>query len=425
MNYVSRLKFLQDTKKLSFKMTKNLFIIVAFILAFSNVSTAQKSDEIKRLEEKLVRAKKELKQINALLFTNKKREKSVITLLEDLNAKINVRENLIHITNQQANLLTRRINANQKEISDLRSQLKHLKENYSEMIVKSYKSKSEQSRVMFLLSSENFKQAYKRLQYIKQYSEFQKKQGENIKQKTEQLQALNVELLQQKEQKQKLIEENRVAKRALDLEKKQQQELMASISKEVSKYAAQMKQKQKEVDRIDKEIDRLIRLAIAESNKKAGKTSTSKGFALTPAAKRLAANFESNKGKLPWPVNRGVVKVKFGKQPSPIDRTVPINSKGIRIATEKGAKVKAVFDGEVTAVIIIKNANPAIMIRHGNYFSIYKNLSKISVKKGDQVVTGQEIGEVFTNPSTGESLLWLRITKQYTNLNPSYWLAKQ
>ncbi|MDT0558102.1 peptidoglycan DD-metalloendopeptidase family protein [Ichthyenterobacterium sp. W332] len=406
-------------------MTKHLTIAIIFLLLNSHVSFAQKTDEIKRLEEKRLRISKEIKQINALLQTNKKREKSVITLVEDINLKISVRENLIRITNQQANLLTRRINTNQKEITNLRDQLKQLKEDYAAMIVKSYKSKSEQSRVMFLLSSDNFKQAYKRLQYIKQYTEYQKQQGETIKLKTKELQELNVALLQQKEDKQKLIEENRVAKKQLDIEKKAQRELMASISKELNKYSAQMKQKQKEADKIDKEIDRLIRLAIAESNKKAGNTSSKKTFALTPAAKRLAASFEANKGKLPWPVQRGVVKVKFGKQPSPIDRTVPINSKGIRIATEKGAKVKAVFDGEVTAVIIIKNANPAIMIRHGNYFSIYKNLSKISVKKGDKVRTGQEIGEVFTNPSTGESLLWLRITKQYDNLNPSYWLSKR
>lgn len=406
-------------------MTKRLALTLAIILALCNLSYAQKTDEIKRLEEKRARIDRELKQINALLSTNKKRERSVITLVEDLNTKINVRKNLIKITNQQANLLTRRINSNQKEITSLRDQLKQLKEDYANMIVKSYKSKSEQSRVMFLLSSDNFKQAYKRLQYLKQYTEYQKQQGENIKVKTQQLQELNVTLLKQKEDKQKLIEENRVAKKQLDVEIKEQRELMATISKELTKYTAQMRQKQKEADRIDKEIDRLIRLAIAESNKKAGKTSSSKTFALTPAAKKLAANFEANKGKLPWPVQRGVVKVKFGKQPSPIDRTVPINSKGIRIATEKGAKVKAVFDGEVTAIVVNKKGNPIVMIRHGNYFSIYINLSKVSVKKGDKVATGQEIGEVFTNRDTGEALLWFRVTKETTPMNPSYWLAKR
>lgn len=401
---------------------KHILLIFTMLLCVS-ITNAQ-SDKQKELEAKRQQIQQELKQLNALLFTNRKQEKSVLTLVEDLNYKVNVRKNLIKITNDQANLLTREINDNQKEISNLRDQLTQLKENYAAMVVKSYKSKSEQSRVMFLLSSDNFKQAYKRLQYIKQYNAYQKQQGEDIKAKTEKLQELNTSLLKQKEDKQKLIEENRIAKQRLEEELKERESLMASIQKNLSNYTVQIKKKQQEADRIDREIEKLIKEAIAASNKKAGKSTTSKGFALTAEAKVLAANFESNKGSLPWPVEKGVVKVKYGLQPHPIDKNLTINSPGVRIATEKGAKVRAVFDGEVSEILIIPNANPVIMIRHGNYISIYKNLAKIYVKKGDKISTKQDIGEVFTDKTTGETILGFGIYKEDKTQNPASWIYK-
>ncbi|WP_053976469.1 murein hydrolase activator EnvC family protein [Mangrovimonas xylaniphaga] len=403
------------------KPTYLLFIICVFL--GTTFSQAQ-SDKQRQLEARRQQLKKEMEQLNSLLFANKKKEKNVITLVEDLNYKVSVRKNLIKVTNDQANLLTRDINANQKEISELRDQLEELKKQYAAMIVKSYKSKSQLSRVMFLMSSSNFKQAYKRLQYIKQYTDYQKQQGEEIKAKTLKLQELNTQLLKQKEEKQKLVEENRIAKKELEAELKEHEVLMASIRSNMSKYNAELKQKQKESDRIDKEIDRLIKEAIAASNKKAGKSTSSSSFALTPEAKALAASFQANKGKLPWPVERGIVKMRFGKQPSIIDKTVAVNSKGVMIATEKGAKVRAVFEGEVSQIIVIPNANPVVILRHGNYMTVYKNLSKIYVNKGDKVSTKQDIGEVFTNKTTGETLLYFRVYKDSKLENPAYWINK-
>lgn len=400
---------------------KSIYIVLFSGLLLCSISATSQSQKQKELEAKRQQLQNEIEQINALLFTDKKKEKSIISQVEDLNYKVNVRKNLIKVTNDQANLLTREINANQKEISNLRDQLKLLKEDYAKMIVRSYKSRSDQSKVMFLLSSDNFKQAYKRLQYIKQYANYQKEQGEKIKVKTQKLQDLNASLIQQKKDKEKLIEENRIAKNRLEEELDQQQVLMASIRKNLSAYSSQIKKKQQEADKIDREIDRLIREAIAESNRKAGNSSTSKGYALTAEAKALAANFELNKGKLPWPVEKGVVKLGYGKQPSPIDKTVTINSNGVRIATEEGAKVRAVFDGEVTGIIILKNANPAIIIRHGNYFTIYKNLSKLFVKQGDKVSTKQIIGEVFTNKSNGETILGFGVNNNSNTENPANW----
>lgn len=400
------------------------YLLVLFSLFLSMNFVHAQSAKQKALEAERQQKLREIKQINALLFSNKKEQKSVITLIEDINYKISVRKNLIRITNEQANLLTREINSNQKEITSLRAQLQELKDDYAAMIVKSYKSKSEQSRIMFLLSSENFKQAYKRLQYFKQYTDYQKEQGEAIKAKTEELQELNIKLTQQKKDKQKLIEENRVAKRKLEDELKNREVLMASIKSDMSKFNAQIKKKRQEVRELDKEIDRLIKEAIATSNKKAGKKTSTGKFVLTPEARRLASNFESNKGKLGWPVSRGVIKGKFGRQRSLTDNTVTQNYKSIYIATEENAEVKSVFNGEVSGILVVKNGNPAVMIRHGNYLSVYMNMSKIYVKKGDKVTTGKAIGQVFTNRIKGETLLGFRIYKNDQVINPEPWLAK-
>ncbi|MUU79022.1 murein hydrolase activator EnvC family protein [Winogradskyella endarachnes] len=399
---------------------------ILFLLGFLMSTTAgfAQSDKQKKLEAQRQQVLKEMKQINALLFTKKKEQKSAITLIEDINYKVSVRKNLIRITNEQANLLTREINNNQNEIASLKTQLKELKDDYAAMVVKSYKSKSEQSKVMFLLSSSNFQQAYKRLQYIKQYSNYQKEQGEAIKTKTKELEQLNVELSKQKEDKQKLIEENRIAKRQLENELKERETLMASIKSEMGKFAAQIKKKKQEAARLDKEIDRLIKETIAASNKNSGKTTTKGKFVLTPEAKKLSANFESNRGKLGWPVARGVIKGKFGKRRSLTDNSITQNYKSIYIATDTNSEVKAVFNGVVAQIHVMKRGNPTILVRHGSYFSVYMNLSEVNVKKGDKVVTGQVIGKVFSNKSSGESLLGFRIYKNDQVLNPEPWLAK-
>ena len=402
----------------------NIFrlILIFSLCTFTMNAQSKKQQELEAKRQSILT---EIRQINNLIASKKQEEKTIISTVEDLNYKVGVRKNLIKVTNDQANLLTREINTNQKQISSLRDQLKYLKEDYAAMVVKSYKSKSEQSRIMFLLSSENFKQAYKRLQYIRQYTDYQKEQGEEITRKTEQLQQLNTTLLQQKKDKDRLLDENRLAKQRLEDDVKEHEKLMASVRKNMTAYASQVRTKQQEADRIDREIEKLIREAIAASNKKAGKSeATSKGFALTPEAKALEAKFEANKGNLPWPVRTGVIKVKYGKQRSSIDNTIEINSSGIRIATDKNAKVRAVFNGDVLAVQGTKTGNPWILVQHGNYITVYKNLSKVYVVKGDKVTTNQDIGEVFTDPASGECMLSFHIYKDSKFQDPAIWIVR-
>lgn len=405
-----------------YKFTYKPFFLFLFLICSTFVFS--QNNKQKELETRRQELRREIQKIDALRAENKSKEKSQLSLIEDFNYKINVLDNLIRVTNQQANLLTREINNNQKKISNLRDELTQLKEDYAAMIVKSYKSKNQQSRIMFLLSSNNFKQAYKRLQYIKQYSNHQREQGETIKAKTQELQEANTNLLKQQEDKKQLIADNRVVQKSLEKERKQHQTLMTSIKRNLSKYTAQIRAKQREANRIDKQINDIIRAEIAKSNKKAGKTTSSSSFALTAEEQVLASNFSSNKGKLPWPVEKGFVKSRYGKQPSLIDKSLIVERNGVIIATEKNSKARAVFNGVVSKIVIIKNSNPMIIIRHGNYITAYKNLSNISVKEGDKVTTKQVIGEVFTNPSNGETLLTFIIYKDSQKQNPANWIYK-
>lgn len=405
-----------------------LTILVLF-LAVPNV-WAQK-DKQKELEEKRQAILEEIKQINSLLFKTKKEEKSVLSQVEDIHQRIAATENLIKVTNQQANLLTRNINSNINKISELRKELKVMKDDYAQMIQKSYKSKSQQSRIMFLLSSENFLQAYKRVQYMKQYAAFRKKQGEGIRIKTEELQKLNADLIAQKKTKEKLISENEVAKRKLLEERKTQQELVATLKRDESKFAAQIRDRQREADKIDREIDALIKAAIAEANRKANASkktvkepTSAGGFALTAEAKALSASFVSNKGKLPWPVEKGMVIKSFGKHQHPQFPNVTTNSSGVEIATEENEPVRAIFEGQVTSIQMIKGANKVVLIQHGEYISVYRNLATVTVHKGDKVTTKQKIGTVAKSPTEGRAVLKFNIYKNETKINPADWIYR-
>tara|TARA_B110000879_G_scaffold201022_1_gene275644 strand:+ start:533 stop:1753 length:1221 start_codon:yes stop_codon:yes gene_type:complete len=396
---------------------------ILFLLSSFNALAQKSTARQKELEVQKQRLTSEIKQINTLLFKNTKKKKDVLSEVEDLNLKIAVRSQLVNVNNQQANLLTRQISVNERDIGNFRKELTALKKDYAEMIRKSYKSKSSQNRLMFLFSSESFLQAYKRIQYMKQYASFRKKQGDEIAAKTTTLQTLNTTLINQKRKKEALVSENRKVQQTLEGERKSQEVLIRSLKKRASSLASSIKQKQKKAAAIDREIERLIREAIAASNKAAGKKS-SKAFALTPEARLLAKNFTANKGRLPWPVEEGVVTQRFGTQPHPVVRTTMIKSNGVTIATSPNAIARAVFEGEVMTILSFKGSNPTVLIKHGNYITTYKNIGKLYVKKGDKVKAKQAIGEIFTHPQTGKTILQFSVFNEFTPQDPKSWIYR-
>jgi septal ring factor EnvC (AmiA/AmiB activator) len=318
--------------------------------------------------------------------------------------------------------LTKEINENENEVVLLQNRLEILKEDYANMVVQSYKSKTKNSRLMFLLSSENFMQAYKRLQYIKQYAAYRAKQGEEIKVETIKLENLNDLLKETKIEKEKLLLVNKKEKDSINKEKVSQEFLVKSVKKKESKYIAQINKKQKEERAIDKKIEKLIKEAIASSQKKSNLKST--GFALTPEAKKLEKDFISNKGKLPSPVKRGVIVRHYGKQSHPTLKGITIESNGVFYATEKNAKARVIFSGKVLAIQVLPGKKKAVLVQHGNYISVYKNLDNVTVQKGDLVKTKQEIGKIHTDKSTGKTILAFVLFKEIKRQNPEEWVYK-
>ena len=402
-------------------MYKTLCFIALFWIGLYPVLAQNTSKRQQELEAQRIRLKNEIKQINELLFTNTKTRKNALSEAEDLQVKLNVRSELIKVTNEQANILTRKISLNQRNIGDQRKELELLKEDYASMIQKSYASKSLKNRLMFLFSSESFLQAYKRIQYLKQYASYRRKQGLAISEKTQLLQQLNQTLIDEKEKKTLLIKENRAVQQKLAEDRKEQESLIKVLKRKERSLAAQISKKEKQSNEIDQAINRLIREAIAASNKAAGKKGN-KTFELTPEAKLIAASFSSNKGRLPWPLEKGVVIQRFGRQPHPVVKTTTIQSNGVTLATTEKAQVRAVFEGEVMSVVTYKGSNPSVLIRHGNFISVYKNLGKLYVKKGDKVKAKQAIGEVFTNQQNGKTELQFSIFNNVTALDPKGWI---
>jgi len=404
------------------------FLLGLFFLCMTSVIWGQESQQ-EKLEKRKAEIQQEILDNEKLLKTVKKKEKSAVSVIILQNNKIKLKEKLIRTTEKQTKILGNDIYINQLKINKLNRELLVLKEDYAKMIVKSYKSRSEQSRAMFLLSSENFLQAYKRAQYMKQYTGFRKMQGEEIKSKTDELLGFNEKLNTQKLAKKKLLVENNKEKLSLEKEKKEQLKLVNSIKKDKKKIAADIKRKQSESRAIDRQIDRLIREAIAEANRKAASenpnapaaTYTSARIVLTGEAKILADNFRANKGQLPWPVEKGFVSLGYGEQPHPVYPSLTIHNSGVEITTEQGSNARAVFGGEVTKVIVLSPVNKAVMIQHGDYFTVYQNLSSVSVSKGDKVNIKQSLGKIRTN-GEGRTILKFTISQNTTYNNPASWL---
>lgn len=386
----------------------------------------------KELETQRKKLKKEIEQVNKLLFTEKRNEKNALEELKDIQKKISVRAQLISVIKQEANALSSEISKNEKNINNLNTQLKKLQEDYSNMIFKSYKSKSLQSKTMFLLSSQNFYQAYKRLEYMKQYASFRKKQGEEIITQTFFVKKLNDSLTKRRQKKETLLLSEKYQKNQIEIDKKNKEQLISIIKKKEKEYKTALQKKVSEEKKVIASIDKLIKEEIVKANRIAEaklkdkpKASKKNEFFLSPEAKVLAENFELNKGRLPWPVKEGIVVRKFGDQPHPSFPGITINGTGLHIVTKEGSYAEAIFNGEVLNILVSAEGRKNVLIRHGNYISSYNNLENILVKKGDEIKTNQRIGEIFTDKVTNKTTLIFVLFKNTERLNPSSWILNR
>ncbi|MWB93843.1 peptidoglycan DD-metalloendopeptidase family protein [Flavobacterium sp. GA093] len=414
------------------------FLLSLIFICATTFSWAQESQQ-EKLEQRKAQIIQEIRDNEKILQSVKKKEKSAVNVFLIQQNKIKLKEKLINTTAKQERLLSNDMYINQLKVNKLKRELTVLKEDYAKMILKSYKSRSEQSRAMFILSSESFLQAYKRAQYLKQYTNFRKNQGLEIQSKTTELVDYNAKLDNQRQVKKKIIAENQKEKQSLEIEKKEQQKLVNAIKKDKNKIAADIKQKQKESRNIDAQINRLIREAIAEANRKAaaekakanpGSTApkgavSSSRIALTPEDKILAADFKANRGRLPWPVEKGFISLGYGDQPHPLYPSVTVHNSGVEITTEQGANARAVFGGVVAKVMVLSPVNKAVMIQHGDYFTVYQNLSSVAVSEGDKVSIKQSLGKVRTSGDTGKTVIKFLILQNTSNNNPEGWLLNK
>ena len=406
---------------------KKIFLNI-FIFTFSFLSVSINAQTKAELEQQRIKYKKEINQLNKLHFSEQKKEKNALEELRDLNQKIELRNKLLVTIESETKLLSRKINANESKLKKLNTNLASLKEDYAEMIYKSYKSKSQQSRLMFLLSSQNFYQAYKRMEYMKQYTKFRKKQGESIVMQTKVIESVIDSLNIQKIEKDTLLVFEKNQKTEIENDKKNQENLISTIKKRENKYKRDLRNKIKEDKLIAARIDKLIKEEIARANRKIKnkpKTVKRNEFILSPEAKVLAANFESNKGKLPWPIEQGLITRRFGVQPHPTFPGITINSTGLHFVTAKESDAEAIFDGEVLNILVGSGGIKNVMVRHGNYISSYNNIESSYVKKGDKIKTGQKIGKIFTDKVSGKTKLVFSLFKNTKRLNPSSWILKR
>lgn len=408
----------------------NQFLKIVFFFFITSLCFAQPSEQ-QKLEERKAQILKEISENKSRLEAEKKKEKSVLTQINQQKQLIQLRQKLLNTTAKQTRILSDEIYLTQLEMNKLNRELKVLKEDYEKMIVKSYKSRNEQSRIMFILSAENFLQAYKRIQYMKQYAGFRKMQGEEIKEKQSKLTQAEKRLSESKKEKEVVLVQTEKEKQELEKEKQEQERLVKLIQKDKKKLAAEIDKKQKEAKDIDRKIKQIIAAEIAAANKrnaeksgttapKTGTTAASK-FVLTAEGKIESNNFKANKGKLPWPVEKGFISLPHGDQPHPVHKNLTIHNSGVEISTEPGSSARAVFGGEVLQVQVISANNKAVYIQHGDFITVYLNLSSVSVSKGQKVSIKQNIGKIHTD-SSGNAVIKFLVLQNTTTLNPESWL---
>lgn len=394
-------------------------LFIGLFFAFMGTTEAQTKWQ---LEKKRKQLQKEKSEIQKLLFKSRQEEETLLSELNDINKLINVRSELINTIEKEELELSREIEKNKKEVNRLEKSLKSLKQEYAGMIVQSYKTKAKQSRLMFLLSSESFAQAYKRLQYLKQISSYRKLQGEEIKHTQVELVTLNDSLILKQDEKVLLIALHNKEQDSIKKEKNSQLRLVEKTKEKEQQYIAQIKAKQREEALIDKQIDNLIKAAIAKSNAKGNKKSSA--FSMSPEDKLVASNFVANKGKLPWPIKRYVVVRRYGKQKHPTMPGITIQSHGLHLATEANAKARAIFKGKVLAIQLQPGRKKMVLIQHGNYITVYKNLKAVKVKRGQAINTKQEIGTIHTDAVTGKTILEFGLFKNASIQNPENWIVQ-
>ena len=404
--------------RLSFSISFLLCVLSLLILASTDSFSQAKISTLKKQKEQ---NEKDIAYTNTLLKKTLRNKQTSLGHLSLLNQRIKSRQALIKSIEGEISYIGNQIYQTNLEVKDLERELEKLKKQYEKVILYAYKQKNSYEKLMFLLSSKDFNQAYKRYKYLQQFSEYSRKQGKAIGSKKDTLDAKLVRLNQVKEEKEALLAQKTKENAKLNQEKSQQSELVQKLKKREKQLRDDLKKQKKQSQKLEKEIQRIIeKQARLASRKK----SISGKYALTPEEKTLSESFGQNKGKLPWPTKTGFISERFGEHPHPVLKHVTVRNDGINITTESKSDCRSIFKGEVTHILSMPGLNNVVIIRHGEFFSVYSNLASVIVKKGDLVDSKQKIGVVFTDDSQSQTVLKFQLWKGSTKLNPTQWLYR-
>jgi murein hydrolase activator len=394
-------------------MRRILFITILF--CFPIWGWSQNRADLQKQKESTAR---ELELARELLNRKQSQKTHTIKRVAILNRGIESRENLIKSIAREIDFLDKEIKELEAEIHRMANSISEGKEQYAYIIYSIYKNHTEEEKMMYLLASENINQFYQRIKYMKYLKEYREDKISELKLMTDRLQARAEELMMAREEKTGLLTEKDLENRQLIRERRERNVMIRQLAQDENRIRREIQEK----ERIRKELEEKIRKIIEEE---ARKTSSNTLFSsLTPEQKLVGNNFLTNKGRLPWPVERGVITSKFGIVDHPVLSGVKINNNGIDITSDTGAKARAVYDGEVTSIFAILGANYAVIVMHGEYLSVYQNLIDLRVKVGDKVKAKQELGTIHSEADEDIAILHLQIWKSKEILNPDMWLSK-
>lgn len=400
----------------------NLHIISCLWVAIMFIGVAQPQDKKTQLQADKKKIEEEIEYTNKLLEETKETKKASLDHLVIIRNKVSNRQKLIETIGSEIEIVEEQIAINNEIIKDLSKDLENLREEYAKMVWFAYKNRSAYNKLMFIFSASDFNQAYQRMKYFSQYSEYRKKQAAMITSTRRQINEAIAELESFKHQKLSLLSSKEQEIAMLNNEKKEQNRMIEGLTDKEKELVALLEEKEQAAMELQREIERIIAEEMRLAAEKTGSGSSST-FSLTPAEKILSDNFEANMGGLPWPLERGIISSYFGEHPHPLLKNVKTKNNGINILTDTGTKARAVFAGTVTRVMSIPSYNYVVMIRHGAFLSVYSNLDEVYVEKGDPVEIKQEIGRVFTNLKDNKTELHFELWKSKTLLDPAKWLA--
>lgn len=395
--------------------------IFLFSMAFGQKDRVSLEQDKKKVEE-------EIEYTNKLLDQTRQTRQNSLNEVVILNKKISKREQLIGTINDQVRLVEAQMSLAQDSITLLEKDLQELKDEYARMIYYAYKNKNLYDRLVFIFAAEDFNQAYQRIKYFEQYNEYRKQQALLIQIKQKKLEIRIEDLAAIRDKKNALLSSEERQRQQLTLEREEKNKSVQTLSKKEKELQKTLKEKEAAARKLDLAIQEIIAEEIRLANERASKMGAplqkSGLFTLTPEEKLLSDDFTNNQGRLPWPVEQGIISSTFGEHPHPVLKNVKTRNNGIDLLTEAGSEARAVFSGVVTRVMNVPNNNNVIIIRHGEFLTVYSNLNEVYVRVGDKVSTKQKIGTIFTSKTDQKTELHFEVWQSKTLLNPEEWLAK-